>query len=319
MYKIVWTFYQVLRVLYKSISHKSIYPKPLDNWKALYLVRHCRAACLLRKWITWVTGKMVQISSAGLLWCQVTTDMQQDLQSQWKFWQDLKALAACIKYEWGVLFVWSRRHQGWCNRSRHGLDLSKQARSVDPSSAHGGSDLSCSPSLRAGEPARAELLPWAAFPWLGSGCLVLCGRTGLASIPESSVSPAVPPPRAERPWRGSWPQPAPALPIPQPAPALPVPQPAPALPVPQPAPPAALSASSSGRGWYRLVWPACHGRWKAATAPFLPPSPLPSRLEQACAGLCLMPRELCCSFLKAAQAPAELASLSHIDCDGKAV
>lgn len=34
-------------------------------------------------------------------------------------------------------------------------------------------------------------------------------------------------------------------------------------------------ASSSGGGWYRVAWPACHAGWKAATTPSLPAPFLP--------------------------------------------
>lgn len=40
------------RIIRRALNQKVIriiYPKLLDNWEALHLVRHCRAACLLRK------------------------------------------------------------------------------------------------------------------------------------------------------------------------------------------------------------------------------------------------------------------------------
>lgn len=40
--------------------------------------------------------------SRSLLRSTVTIETQ-DLQSKWKFWRDLKALAACIKYEWDAV------------------------------------------------------------------------------------------------------------------------------------------------------------------------------------------------------------------------
>lgn len=40
------------RIIRRALNQKVIriiYPKLLGNWEALHLVRHCRAACLLRK------------------------------------------------------------------------------------------------------------------------------------------------------------------------------------------------------------------------------------------------------------------------------
>lgn len=223
---------------------------------------------------------MVQIGSAGLSCGSPLTHAARS--PEWvEAWRDFKALAACIKYEWDALFVWNRRHKAWFNRSRHCLDRSKQVRGVDPSLAHGRSDFCCSPSLRAAGPGRAELLPWAPFPWPGSECLVLGGRTGLASIPESCVCSS----RAASPSGAS----AAAGAVPAASPGSPHPRARLLLP-----------ASSSSGGWYRLVWPACHGRWKAATAPSRPAPFLPvwSKPVLGCAW-CL--GSFGCSFLKASQ------------------
>lgn len=142
------------------------------------------------------------------------------------------------------------------------------------------------------------------LPSLGCAADAWCsveGRAWLQSL-RAACAPAVPPPRAEHPrLRELCGQPAPALPVPQPA----------------------CSAGSPAclflQRWLVPGGVTCVPWALESSHCSLPPSPLPSRLEQACAGLCLMPRELWLFLSQSFSAPAELARLSHIGCDGKAV
>lgn len=136
-------------------------------------------------------------------------------------------------------------------------------------------------SRRAGSSGAAALSP---LPWLRSGCLVLGGRTGLASIPVSCVfSSRVASPSGASAAAGAVPAASSGSPIARPA----------------------CSAGSPAclflRRWLVPGGVTCVPWALESSHCSLPPSPLPPLLEQACAGLCLMPGELCCSFLKAAQ------------------
>lgn len=235
--------------------------------------------------------------SRSFLGRRVTTGTQQNLQSKWQSRGNLKALAAFIKV-WlpkrkslnGMPFLSENRRYraGLTGTGIASTSLSRSKVQIRPQHMFG--------LIGAGVPAPEQegWVKWSCYPepFPLAGQWLACARRGWRTDPASicascmcTRAPAMPPPPRPsgsgcRSRAGSqlWLSPSRS-------------------------PPALPGAPACLFLWRWLVpgGVTCVPCSLESSHYPLPPSPLPSLLEQACAGLCLMPREICCSFLRAAQ------------------